>query len=160
MTNWIEVLLSFFVLLGGLFMLIGSIGLARLPDFYMRLHAPTKATTLGVGSLLIASMIYFSVNNSIYSIHEVLITIFLFITAPVSAHMMAKAALHLDISALSITQGANAHQAAIQRSNTPDTLGVEADSSVDLGVDSSVAGSEAAGSASVNSKNQQEGGAV
>lgn len=69
---------------------------------------------------------------------------------------MAKAALHLDISALSITQGANAHQTAIQRSNTPDTLGVEADSSVD----SSVAGSEAAGSASINSKNQQEGGAV
>ncbi|NLW05355.1 MAG: Na+/H+ antiporter subunit G [Pseudomonadaceae bacterium] len=123
--NWIEVVLSFFVLLGGLFMLIGSIGLARLPDFYMRLHAPTKATTLGVGSLLIASMIFFSLKNSIFSIHEVLITIFLFITAPVSAHMMAKAALHLETSVITNTQGTNTHKAATARSNTPGEVDVE-----------------------------------
>ncbi len=123
--NFIELVLSFFVVLGGSFMLIGSIGLARLPDFYMRLHAPTKATTLGVGSLLIASMIFFSLKNSIFSIHEVLITIFLFITAPVSAHMMAKAALHLCIGTIEPTQGTNAHQCAMQRSNTPGEAGAE-----------------------------------
>lgn len=123
--NWIEIILSFFVLLGGIFMLIGSIGLARLPDFYMRLHAPTKATTLGVGSLLVASMIYFSLKNSIFSIHEVLITIFLFITAPVSAHMMAKAALHLETSTLERTQGDVAHKAASERSNNPDKIELE-----------------------------------
>lgn len=110
--NWIELILSFFILLGGLFMLIGSIGLARMPDFYMRLHAPTKATTLGVGSLLIGSMIFFSFKNSMFSIHEVLITLFLFITAPVSAHMMAKAALHLEISTLERTQGTNPQKTA------------------------------------------------
>ena len=114
--NWIEIILSFFVLLGGLFMLIGSIGLARLPDFYMRLHAPTKATTLGVGSLLIASMIFFSLKNSMFSIHEVLITIFLFITAPVSAHMMAKAAIHVDTDAIESTQGDDAKKSAKARS--------------------------------------------
>lgn len=123
--NWIEVVISFFVLLGGLFMLIGSIGLARMPDFYMRLHAPTKATTLGVGSLLIASMIFFSLKNSIFSIHEVLITLFLFITAPVSAHMMAKAALHLETARLERTQGVNIQQAATKRSNTPDEINLE-----------------------------------
>lgn len=123
--NWTELTLSFFVLLGGIFMLIGSIGLARLPDFFMRLHAPTKATTLGVGSLLIASMIFFSLKNSIFSIHEVLITIFLFITAPVSAYMMAKAALHLDTEKLERTQGANAHLAATQRSNAPHEINIE-----------------------------------
>lgn len=117
--NWLEVILSFFVILGGLFMLIGSFGLARLPDFYMRLHAPTKATTLGVGSLLVASMLFFSIKNSMFSIHEVLITIFLFITAPVSAHMMAKAALHVDTPSIERTQGANAHKAATERSNLP-----------------------------------------
>lgn len=117
--NWIELVLSFFVLLGGSFMLIGSIGLARLPDFYMRLHAPTKATTLGVGSLLIASMIFFSLKNSVFSIHEVLITIFLFITAPVSAHMMAKAALHLNTKTLARTQGFSVQKAATRRSNKP-----------------------------------------
>ena len=117
--NWIELILSFFVLLGGLFMLIGSIGLARLPDFYMRLHTPTKATTLGVGSLLIASMLFFSIKNSMFSIHEILITIFLFITAPVSAHMMAKAALHVDTDTLERTQGVKAHKAATAGGNPP-----------------------------------------
>jgi multicomponent K+:H+ antiporter subunit G len=48
---WTEALVSFFILAGGVFTLLGSIGLARLPDFYCRLHAPTKATTLGVGSM-------------------------------------------------------------------------------------------------------------
>lgn len=123
--NWIEVVLSFFVLLGGLFMLIGSIGLARMPDFYMRLHAPTKATTLGIGSLLIGSMIFFSLKNSMFSIHEILITLFLFITAPVSAHMMAKAALHLETATLERTQGATAQKAATARSNTPDEVDLE-----------------------------------
>jgi len=85
----------------------------------MRLHAPTKATTLGVGSLLIASMLFFSINNAMFSIHEVLITIFLFITAPVSAHMMAKAALHVDTKTLERTQGLEAHKAATARKSTP-----------------------------------------
>src|SRR5690606_25810745 len=56
----LELLVCFFLLLGSGFTLIGAIGLYRLPDFFTRLHGPTKATTLGVGSLLIASMIYFA----------------------------------------------------------------------------------------------------
>jgi multicomponent K+:H+ antiporter subunit G len=48
------------ILLGALFVLLGSIGLARLPDFLTRLHGPTKATTLGVGAMLLASAIFFS----------------------------------------------------------------------------------------------------
>ena len=47
-------------LIGGVFALSGAVGLVRLPDFFMRLHAPTKATTLGVGGMLIASMLYFA----------------------------------------------------------------------------------------------------
>jgi multicomponent K+:H+ antiporter subunit G len=90
----LEPLLSALILLGAAFTLIGSLGLAILPDFFTRLHGPTKATTLGVGSLLIASAIYFSSRGDGPSLHEVLITLFLFITAPVSAHLLAKAALH------------------------------------------------------------------
>ena len=93
MSLWIEVLVSVFLLIGSLFTLIGAIGLYRLPDFFTRLHGPTKATTLGVGSMVIASMIYFSAEQGSISLHELLITLFLFITAPVSAHMLAKAAL-------------------------------------------------------------------
>jgi multicomponent K+:H+ antiporter subunit G len=91
-----ELLVSLFLLVGAAFALIGSIGLMRLPDFFSRLHGPTKATTLGVGGMLIASSIHFSVGPGT-SLHEVLVTIFLFMTAPVSAHLTCKAALHLDV---------------------------------------------------------------
>ena len=97
---FIEVLISFFLLTGAGFALIGSIGLARLPDFYTRLHGPTKATTLGVGGMLIASVLYFSTFHEGLSLHELLISLFLFMTAPVSAHLSTKAALHLGIKPL------------------------------------------------------------
>jgi len=102
----IDILLSLLILTGAIFTFIGSLGLARLHDFYTRLHGPTKATTLGVGCLLIASAIYFSVRDEGISLHEVLVTLFLFITAPVSAHLLAKAALHLQVKSLAATPAA------------------------------------------------------
>jgi len=101
----IDVITSIFLLIGGLFALLGSIGLARLPDFYMRLHGPAKATTLGVGGVLLGSMIFFSTRADGFSLHELLITLFLFITAPISAHMVAKAALHIHLPAVKRTRG-------------------------------------------------------
>ncbi|MGD8407502.1 MAG: Na+/H+ antiporter subunit G [Thiohalophilus sp.] len=95
-----EYLISALILIGAVFTFIGSLGLARLKDFYTRLHGPTKATTLGVGSLLIASAIFFSLGKG-FSVHEVLVTVFLFLTAPVSAHLLAKAALHQRTRSLS-----------------------------------------------------------
>lgn len=92
-----EILLSALVLIGSVFTLIGSLSLVRFKDFYTRLHGPTKATTLGVGCLLIASSIFFSVTGDGLSLHEILVTFFLFITAPISAHLLAKAALHLGL---------------------------------------------------------------
>ncbi|MBF0256072.1 MAG: Na+/H+ antiporter subunit G [Gammaproteobacteria bacterium] len=96
----IEAALALLVLAGALFTFVGSLGLFRLQDFYTRLHAPTKATTLGVGSLLIASALFFSLQGPGLSLHEILITLFLFITAPVSAHLLAKAALHQRLPSL------------------------------------------------------------
>jgi multicomponent K+:H+ antiporter subunit G len=92
----LEYAASFFLLVGAFFLLVGSIGLARLPDFFMRLHSPTKASTLGVGGVLIASMLWFWGRGTL-SLHEVLITLFVFVTAPVSANVLAKAALHLRV---------------------------------------------------------------
>ncbi len=92
-----EIIISLFVLVGAFFTLVGSIGLFRLQDAFSRLHGPTKATTLGVGGVLWASLIYFGVREEGIGLHELLITIFLFITAPVSAHLLAKAALHLRL---------------------------------------------------------------
>lgn len=105
MPFWIEVLVSVFLIIGSLFALIGAIGLYRLPDFYTRLHGPTKATTLGVGGIVIASMIFFSSQNEGLSLHELLITLFLFLTAPVSAHMLAKAAMQQKLPAVEQTRG-------------------------------------------------------
>ncbi|ALY62528.1 Na+/H+ antiporter subunit G [Pseudomonas aeruginosa] len=90
---WLEIIVSAFLLLGSAFVLIGAIGLYRLRDFFMRLHGPTKATTLGVGGVIVASLIYFSNRQAGISLHELLISLFLFISAPVSAYMLAKAAV-------------------------------------------------------------------
>jgi multicomponent K+:H+ antiporter subunit G len=93
----VEVLVAALVVIGAGFTCLGSVGLLRLRDFYSRLHSPTKATTLGVGSLLVASAVFFSWHEPGLSLHEILVALFLFITAPVSAHLMAKAALHLRV---------------------------------------------------------------
>ncbi|WP_050814231.1 Na+/H+ antiporter subunit G [Ectothiorhodospira sp. PHS-1] len=94
MAFWLELVISLLIVVGGCFVIVGSVGLVKLPDLMSRLHAPTKATTLGVGGALVASMLYFWGIESKISIHEVLITAFLFITAPVTAHFVAKAYLH------------------------------------------------------------------
>lgn len=96
MSEWTENLLGLLIIIGSVFTLVGSIGLYKLPDFYMRLHGPTKASTLGVGAILIASVIYFSTKQDALSLHEILVTLFLFITAPIGAHLMAKAAIHIN----------------------------------------------------------------
>ncbi|NDP39685.1 MAG: Na+/H+ antiporter subunit G [Rhodoferax sp.] len=100
MNTTTEVLLSALVLIGAGFTFVGSLSLVRFKDFYTRLHGPTKATTLGVGCLLIASSVFFSVTGEGLSLHEILVTFFLFITAPVSAHLLAKAALHLGLPSI------------------------------------------------------------
>jgi multicomponent K+:H+ antiporter subunit G len=96
---WAELLVAAMLVVGGVFLLVGAIGMARFPDFFMRLHAPTKATTLGVGGVLLASMLV-SWSNGLVGVHELLITLFLFITAPVSANLMAQAALHLRVPSI------------------------------------------------------------
>lgn len=101
----LDLMLSFLIVLGAGFSLIGSIGLIRLPDFFTRLHGPTKATTLGVGGIVLASLVYFSAVRGSLSLHELLITVFLFITAPVSAHLLAKAAMHRDAERVEGTRG-------------------------------------------------------
>lgn len=88
-----ELSVSALVLVGATFALIGSIGLARLPDFFTRLHGPTKATTLGVGAIIVASMLQSAAVSGWPSVKELAISLFLFITAPVSAHLLSKAAL-------------------------------------------------------------------
>ena len=83
---FVEILISAGLVISGIFGIVGSFGLIKLPHPMMRLHAPTKATTLGVGGALIASMLYF--------FHELMITVFLFLTAPITGHFIAKTHIH------------------------------------------------------------------
>ncbi len=106
----IEIPISLLLVFGAGLSLIGSIGLVRLPDFFSRLHGPAKTVTLGVGSVLLASLLYFSARESSLSLHELLILLFLFITTPVSAHLMAKAALHLGMKTTDTTSTDGSHR--------------------------------------------------
>ncbi len=92
----IDLLASLLLVAGGAFALVGAIGLVRLRELYTRLHAPTKASTLGVGGALLASMLVFGWTGQRLVIHELLITVFVFLTAPISAHLLIKSALERD----------------------------------------------------------------
>jgi multicomponent K+:H+ antiporter subunit G len=89
-----EYLIAGLLVLAGIFGLVGSYGLLKLPDTMTRLHAPTKASSLGVGGVLLASMAYAWFFMDKLSWHELLITIFVFLTAPITANFIAKAHLH------------------------------------------------------------------
>jgi len=98
MDLWIEILVAIFLVISGVFGLVGSFGLIKLRGTMQRLHAPTKATTLGVGGVLIASMIYFTFGRGSLSFHELLITLFLFLTAPITANFIAKSYLAKNVT--------------------------------------------------------------
>ena len=96
-----DIVVAVLLVIGGCLTLIGSFGLLRLSEVMSRLHAPTLAATLGVGCLLLASMIDGWANDA-PSLHEMLIMAFLFVTAPITANFIAKVHLHRcrDIGAL------------------------------------------------------------
>lgn len=93
----IEVIAVYFVgvmlLIASGFVAVGVIGLLKFNDSMTRLHAPTKVGTVGIGALLLASMVY-SWSQGATSLHELLIMSFLFVTAPVSANFIAKVNIH------------------------------------------------------------------
>lgn len=113
----LETLVAALLVIGGVFTLIGSLGLARLPDFYTRLHGPTKATTLGAGALILASIVHFSLLEPGVNSHEILIALFLFLTAPVSAHLLARAGLVRGVK--SVTKGSDTAHGHLRPEDQP-----------------------------------------
>ncbi|SFP42440.1 Na+/H+ antiporter subunit G [Tranquillimonas alkanivorans] len=89
----LDILIAAALVIGSVFTLVGSYGLVKLDRCMARLHAPTKASTLGVGALLIASVLHFFATED-GSLHEILILAFLFVTAPLTAHFLAKSHIH------------------------------------------------------------------
>lgn len=94
MTVAMDLLLTALLVIAGLFGLIGSYGLIRLKDGMQRLHAPTKASTVGLGAALLVSMLHGLTIGTGFSWQEVLIVLFIFVTAPISANYLSKVHLH------------------------------------------------------------------
>ncbi|WP_419898722.1 monovalent cation/H(+) antiporter subunit G [Roseomonas sp. USHLN139] len=92
----VAILVAFLLLLGAALALAGSIGLLRLKSFYERVHAPTISTSYGLASVLLASMIFFSVLQTRLVVHEILIGILVVVTTPVTLMLVTRAALHRD----------------------------------------------------------------
>lgn len=91
---WVSLVASILLIISGLLTLIGSLGLLRLKHLYERMHAPTLGTTLGAFSLLLASALIASTLQNRPIFHELLISLFLIITSPVTAILLMQSAIH------------------------------------------------------------------
>ena len=78
---------------GGLLSLLGAVGLLRMRDFYARMHPPTMGTTLGTGCVLMASILVSSALLHRPVIHEILIGVFIMLSAPVTGMLLMRAAV-------------------------------------------------------------------
>lgn len=92
----VAVIVGVLVVLGAALALLGSVGLLRLSTFYERVHPPTMGTTLGLGLVLLASMLMFSTLESRPVIHELVIAVFVVVTTPVTYMLLVRAAIHRD----------------------------------------------------------------
>lgn len=88
----IELMAALLILLGAIMSVISAFGMIRLPDVYTRSHAATKSSTLSVLLCLTGAFIYFWIDDGYVSIRLMLGIIFVFITAPVSGHLVCRAA--------------------------------------------------------------------
>jgi multicomponent Na+:H+ antiporter subunit G len=87
-----EIISSILILTGVIFMFISTVGLLRLPDFYIRMSAITKGATLGVGLILSGMGIYFNEADMLFKVG--IIIVFTFLTAPIAAHVIARTAVY------------------------------------------------------------------
>lgn len=94
---WIAVPAALLLIIGGVVALTGSLGLVRLPTFYTRIHAPTMGNTLGVFCVLCASILLSSWINQRIVVHQLLITVLLVITSPVTAVLLMRAAIRRKV---------------------------------------------------------------
>jgi len=106
--GWAAAIVSLLLIIGASIVLIGALGLLRLRTFYQRMHGPAITITLGAGCLLIASMVFFTVGQSRLVVHEVIISAFLLMTAPVVSMMIIRAAVYRDLRARKGESGATA----------------------------------------------------
>jgi len=124
----IEILVCLFLIIGIIFIFSASVGLLRFPDVYCRMHATSKASTLGLISVLIASIIFFNQAKAdfhAFAIEELLVLVFIFLSAPVATHIMARTAYLLNnekFSKTGIDELAYKHLKPVSQNNMQDGL--------------------------------------
>lgn len=91
----LEIITSSFVIIGALFMIVSAVGILRLPDFYIRMSAITKAGTLGVGFIVLGIGLHF--NEMLILVKTLSIILFILLTSPVAAHVIGQAAAKSNI---------------------------------------------------------------
>ena len=89
---WIETIVLILIVAGTLITLISSIGIIRFPDVYTRAHATTKSATMGILCILLGAFVYFLFKHQVFSVRLLLGIVFVFLTAPVSSHMIIRSA--------------------------------------------------------------------
>ncbi len=89
---------SIFILVGSLSIIVGLLGVYRMPDFFTRLHAASIIDTLGAMLILFGLIMHHGI--SIVSVKLFLILVFILITTPTAAHALAKSALHGNLKPL------------------------------------------------------------
>ncbi|WP_373869400.1 monovalent cation/H(+) antiporter subunit G [Fictibacillus barbaricus] len=97
MLSLIKIVISFFLIIGTFFIFSGTLGVLRFPDVYSRLHAASKASTLGVSGILIGSFIYVLSEMQLFSGKLILGILFVLMTAPVAGHMISRAAYRTGV---------------------------------------------------------------
>lgn len=90
-----------FLSAGSLLCLLAAVGMVRLPDTLIRMHAATKAGTLGAGMILAGVAVYFTHMSVV--LRALLALVFVYLTAPVAAHLIGRAAYRSGITLFSRT---------------------------------------------------------
>ncbi|WP_042357104.1 monovalent cation/H(+) antiporter subunit G [Bacillus rubiinfantis] len=95
--GWIEWLVGILVFIGVLFSFLSALGLIRFPDVYTRSHAVSKSANLGVLFILLGTFVYFLLKDGYFSIRLLLGVFFVFLTSPVVAHLLNRAAYRTNV---------------------------------------------------------------
>jgi multicomponent K+:H+ antiporter subunit G len=99
MSAWVALPVALLLIVGGSIILIGALGLVRLPTFYQRIHGPAIIVTLGAGCVLLASMVFFTARQSRLVVHELIIAAFILMTTPMVTMLLMRAAVYRDLRA-------------------------------------------------------------
>lgn len=98
----VDILTAVLLLSGSAFFLVAAIGIVRLPDLYMRMHAAAKASAFGAVLLLLGVALHFGDGWTLFEV--IVIVFFIFITNPVAAHLIGRAGYHMNVALWQETQ--------------------------------------------------------